>query len=609
MSLRLSILIVTLCALGALLVGCEPTPKNVLVGPRLPIAQDATAGVWTQTPVLSCGRYASAIAAWSEDDVLLVGDGGFALRAGPGGARRIDIPSMGYFTHVVAQRGGIAYAASYNAVIYRYDGAAWSLEPRLSRNVSIEGMWCDEAGTLTVVGWAGHGARRVNGTWQEFDTGAGADLVGLWGNRAGELWAVGGRGVVAHWDGVAWRVEQPLGADLALTAVSGDEAGRLVVRDTNHQVYLFDDGAWRALPGWADPDDPFFHTDGFDGAALVAGRPFAWDYQDWYWWDGSAWIRGGHHGEYGLYDWTQVGDAIVASIGGGGAICLRGGQTRTILPGLGDVADGQATPEGLVLLTAGGFVLREEPDGWTIETGLGSSVVSNRGRALWRLPDGDLLALVEAGVFRRHAGAWTRTPWSRPDLELYPLRDGSLLTWDGNHLRQSEGSRLVPLADYQGGWGSLRAVAGDSLGNARFLFDQVTAVCDGAVLRMIGGPPSSDVSGVVAGDPAGFMLFGIGGLFVDDGSVTRDVTPRFTVGEQLVRAQIRDLAIAPDGDWLVWAQNGSLLRRTATNWRSAVCPVPRLYPISSGRSRGFRSDGSVQVLCWDRVMRWREGTR
>ena len=97
------------------------------------------------------------------------------------------------------------------ATIYRYDGTTWTplVVPALERaNVwAFFKVWGTAADNVWIVGQRGI-ILQWNGTeLVEHGAGTGDDLISLWGTGPDRMAAVGGRGngVVATWDGTAWR--------------------------------------------------------------------------------------------------------------------------------------------------------------------------------------------------------------------------------------------------------------------------------------------------------------------------------------------------------------------------------------------------------------------
>lgn len=113
-------------------------------------------------------------------------------------------------------------------------------------------------------------------SWAPVPSGTSADLTGVWGSAADDVWAVGAGGAILHWDGRAWSpVESGTAEDL--TAVWGTSADD--VWATGHHLVLHWDGlawskrmnsvvtlrgVWGSRPDdvWISSEIPMFHWDG-----------------------------------------------------------------------------------------------------------------------------------------------------------------------------------------------------------------------------------------------------------------------------------------------------------------------------------------------------------
>ncbi len=150
-------------------------------------------------------------------------------------------------------------------------------------DTSLLGVWCADLLTIFAVGSGGvilvsHDA---GSTWQRMNSGVQADLTAVWGLSATDVYAVGARGAVIHYDGIAWRRIQVPSVD-ALLGIWGLDADHIYAVGTNTAI-RFDGLAWRLMPGagnaelwsvWGTHPDTLFAA-GQNGVILK--------------WDGASW--------------------------------------------------------------------------------------------------------------------------------------------------------------------------------------------------------------------------------------------------------------------------------------------------------------------------------
>src|SRR5439155_11343610 len=95
--------------------------------------------------------------------------------------------------------------------LLHFNGGAWSPEPSGSVGSlgSLHDVWGDAAGTLWVAGSPATAAggvvlRRDGGAWSTSLGSSLDELESTWGSGPSDVWAVGTRGDVMHFDGHAW---------------------------------------------------------------------------------------------------------------------------------------------------------------------------------------------------------------------------------------------------------------------------------------------------------------------------------------------------------------------------------------------------------------------
>ena len=600
----LLILLFAALPVGLSTTGCNPDTRELLLDPRLPVAEPYSDGTWTKTPVLTCGRGVHALAAWSRDDVLVVGYDGLAVRVQGGVARNVDAPTTLSLVAAVAQPDGPAWVSISDGSIYRLDGETWTFERRTF--VRAQALWRFPDGTLLGVGNAGYGLKRTpDGVWEDFNTGAGVSLTALWARGGDDCWAVSADGAVAHFDGTTWSVERPFGEDAwSLRRITGDADGRVAIGDGD-LIHLREDGVWRDLPLLP------IATSVRD-VAFLGGQLLAWNSRGWYRWDGVAWVE---EGELGMYAFTHtvLGEDLLLLDSCGGLLRLAAGDVETLLPPLGNIEDFEMTPDGAVILTAGGWILRQTATGWRIESQL-SGYIPNLtvGRDLMRSAAGYLLILVQGVLHREVEGGWEPlAPSLGSSVDaLFPLEDGTLLLSDGSRLWAWRDGLCAFLCETPAAWRSLLSVAGESPAQASYLFQEGLARYDGVTMQKVADRPSINVVLLARDRVEGLLLAGSGGLFAGEGANTLDITPRCEVGGTPGRAVIRDFAVTPAGDWLAWTDDGFLLRRRTGLWQrldgTNGSPLGNRSPVAAGRSIRVSGGGDIWLASRSHLLRFRD---
>lgn len=180
-------------------------------------------------------------------------------------------------------------------VLYRYDGSTWAPEP-IGVDVPLLN-WIHGFGPsdITVVGNQGTVLRFDGSTWSAQDSGTTENLWGVWGAAPDDLWAVGGSGfpeatpTVLHYDGTAWSTQTLptlIRANVhGLFKVWGSSADNVYVVGQRGVVLHWDGAAWtEELVGATDDLVAVWGT-APDRVLAVGGRSNGIVAR----WDGSSW--------------------------------------------------------------------------------------------------------------------------------------------------------------------------------------------------------------------------------------------------------------------------------------------------------------------------------
>ncbi len=160
-------------------------------------------------------------------------------------------------------------------------------------------IWGTSATDLWAVGRRGYIGHFDGQVWTTHPSGTDLDLTGVWGTSSADVWAVGENGTILHYDGSAWNAWQS-GTGVDLDAVWGTSPVQAWAvghgwndEDPGHRVLLrLTDGAWTLEDSSTGTARDIWGTSSQDvyavGAGVLSeqgdvGQPQAWHY------DGSMW--------------------------------------------------------------------------------------------------------------------------------------------------------------------------------------------------------------------------------------------------------------------------------------------------------------------------------
>ncbi len=182
-----------------------------------------------------------------------------------------------------------------DGVVFHYDGAAWS-EVEVPDGPMLN--WVHGVGdTLWVVGEQGRALRFEAGEFvEEYDTGAGVQLWGVWAAAEDDVWAVGGNPrdrqgspVIVHWDGNTWTLfEVPeLDRDFvtSMFKVWGTGPDNVFAIGAVGVILRWDGTSWTQVPSGTGDDLVSLWGRAADDIIAVGGRGNGVFGR----WDGTAW--------------------------------------------------------------------------------------------------------------------------------------------------------------------------------------------------------------------------------------------------------------------------------------------------------------------------------
>jgi hypothetical protein len=163
----------------------------------------------------------------------------------------LDVPALHDLWWVHAFDDGSAVAAGGGASILRIEGdMVTRMETPAFFGNTVFGVWGTSPDDMWAVGgWAGRAgfAWHFDGAaWRDIPlpddlprsaTGEIPAMFKVWGRASDDVWVVGGRGTVLHWDGIAFE-RVPVDTDVTLFTVNGDDDEVFIVGGADTGILL-----------------------------------------------------------------------------------------------------------------------------------------------------------------------------------------------------------------------------------------------------------------------------------------------------------------------------------------------------------------------------------
>ena len=406
------------------------------------------------------------------------------------------------------------------------DGWCWEL-PRPQGN-TLRGVWATSEKDIWAVGDRGTIIHFDGKGWEGLDSGVTEDLTAIWGASASKLWAVGLAGTIVAWDGKGWaKATLPVGAEAGADAsvatnfldVYGASESDVWVVGEGGAIWHFDGSSWttKSNPNPQTLRAVFAGTTGKAWAAGDGGVLLGWDGAEW----------------------------TVATTGGPGFLALDGTADAAIV-----VASGQA---GYFISNASGAWKGEQVPGTTHLRG----VWLESPNRPWVFGDGGVLFRFDEATktWTKLASNTTRAFLTADGLDadsvLVAGENGIIMRWDGDARSLiSNGSSENRLALAGSGSKDVWAV-GDEV-----LHDQGSGwqVVDPKTPRAL-----YDVAAVGADDA---WAVGTGGTVLHwKGKVTG-----FEPVEVKSLAWLRGIAVNGTGGWIVGEKGTLFAMINGTSW-------------------------------------------
>jgi hypothetical protein len=267
-----------------------------------------------------------------------------------------------------------------------------------------------------------------------------ADLPGVWGTAANDVWITGYGGTILHWDGAAWtRVASPTTAFLSLPWGSGPND--IWVVGTGGAIIHWDGAAWSTVP--SGTTEPLFGVWG-SGPADVwvvggAGKILHWN--------GAAWTSFASGTAHRLWRVWGSGPADVYAVGtsettAAGVVLHWDGAAWSPVPGtasLGWMGVGGSGPDDVWIAGADGTIRHWNGSAWSNVP----SPTTEYLKGVRAAGPSDAWAVGNGGTILRWNGTswsatasptsvWLLNVWaSGPDDAWVVGLDGTILHWDG----------------------------------------------------------------------------------------------------------------------------------------------------------------------------------
>jgi hypothetical protein len=127
--------------------------------------------------------------------------------------------------------------------IVQFDGARWFVPVTPSSGRGWSGVWGSASDDVYVVGYRGRILHFDGTAWSPVQVPTKADLYGVWGRSADDVFVVGASGTVLHYDGTRWSRRQT-GRDRGLTEIWGSSGSDVYAAESGGALLHYDGRRW-----------------------------------------------------------------------------------------------------------------------------------------------------------------------------------------------------------------------------------------------------------------------------------------------------------------------------------------------------------------------------
>lgn len=205
-------------------------------------------GSWTNVSIDVMGQDLNGI--WgsgtgSTATVVTVGNSGY-IGTWSGSLWEVDDVGTANFESVDGPFASDLIAVGWGG-IYTNETGDWVYQ-NIPGGHRFNHVWYDGAAGA-IVGEEGILGRLVEGAWEFTQESERRAFYGVSGTSANDIWAVGEKGTVLHWDGTAWNDESPAGvSSKGIWAVWAPNASNVFIVGANGLAMVRRDGQWVDLP-------------------------------------------------------------------------------------------------------------------------------------------------------------------------------------------------------------------------------------------------------------------------------------------------------------------------------------------------------------------------
>ncbi|MBI5136812.1 MAG: hypothetical protein HZA24_05680 [Nitrospirae bacterium] len=283
----------------------------------------------------------------------------------------------------------------------------------------------------------------------------GDNLLGMAGSAPGNLWAVGDKGRILHFDGRRWTRQDTAATDY-LAGVWAAPSGAAFVTGYNGRVLHFDGSRWENHPTGVSNDFNGIWGSGPDDVFAVADRGVIFH------WDGRCWARQDSGTENLFFGVWGSGPADVWAVGGRGNVAHYDGlrwQPVDVGVDAHFVSVWGTGPDNVYIAGDGGVLLHRTGGAWTREA-LDTDTLL---RWIWGTGPADAWVAGDDGVVRHFDGhAWrpvdigtaqaVRGGWAADGVNGLVGDDGLLMAGAGTALAPARTGPFADLAATAGDW-------------------------------------------------------------------------------------------------------------------------------------------------------------
>ncbi|MFO0579846.1 MAG: hypothetical protein U1A78_38220 [Polyangia bacterium] len=164
---------------------------------------------------------------------------------------RHPLPQGNTLRRVAGRNAVDVWAVGDRGTIVRWNGSYWTSPRRPFEVSALNSVWAEAVpGTsLMAVGEQGVTRALSQEVWACSQSAGTSALRDVWGTAFSDIWAVGDKGTLAHWDGSKWTlVTSPAGPTIGLNAVLGRDAKDAWAVGEMGTVLRYDGTTWSRVP-------------------------------------------------------------------------------------------------------------------------------------------------------------------------------------------------------------------------------------------------------------------------------------------------------------------------------------------------------------------------